>query len=102
MRIMTVTEFCDWTDQNKPECFLFSTENNRHFKPYGVQIRERFSSLTRSASSDRLCFRNQSGTLCLEHVKEVRMYDDRDSIGIVFDVVCDMGRVPCVWRMIAD
>ena len=102
MRVLTVPEFYDWTKRERPAAFLFSTENNNWIKPSGIKIMQSFQSVALSASLNRLCFRNSTGFLCMEQIKEVHMYDDREDIGVVFDVVCDPDFGGRVWRLIAD
>jgi len=102
MRVLTVPELHEWVRVHSPDCYVFSAENNMQLVLSGLHIKERFYDLIYSASTDRLCFRNSTGTLCLEHVKEVHMFDDIESIGIVFDIVCNVGHNLYTWRLIAD
>ena len=103
MRVLTVPEFCTWVRKNKPGSYVFSTENNPEMKRSGIHFSERYLTFIQSASTDRLCFHSRSGgTMCLEHVKEVHMFDDIESIGVVFDALCATPHGISVWRMIAD
>lgn len=103
MRVLSVPEFYSWIQDKNPESFVFSTENNRFMKNYGIMVVERFQKLLPSASLDRLCFQNSSGgILCLEQVREVHMFDNTESIGVVFDAVCATAYGTSVWRLIAD
>ena len=102
MRVLTVSGFNEWARDFAPSYYVYSSENNRALKALGITMSEHYRSMSVSSSLTRICFRNTNGTLCLENVKEVHMYDDRESIGVVFDVVCNTGSGRRIWRLIAD
>ena len=102
MRVLTVPEFHRWVKQKDPDYYVFSSENNPSLDAIGLHISNRFRTLVFPSSSDRICLKDNIGTVCLEHVKEVHMYDDRESIGVVFDVVCSIAGKEISWRLIAD
>ena len=102
MRKLTVPDFRNWILKTDIACFVFSSENNDRLRSIGLSIGERYSSLVFGTSPDRLCFRSGDGRLQLEHVKEVHLYDDCESIGIVFDILCGDEGGYVSWRFIAD
>ena len=102
MRVLTVPEFYEWSIKTRPTYYIVSTENNPHTKALGFYVGMRFMSMLHSSSLNRICLQNDSGVICLEQVKEVHMYDDVESVGVVFDVVCETGCGKYIWRLIAD
>ena len=54
---------------------------------------------------NRICFRNEAGTICFNRVKAVNYYDESQAFGMVFGIVCgngldDGGEV--VYKVIVD
>lgn len=101
MRILSVSEFAEWDRQHAPSEYIFSTENNGWASADCAILTARYSGALIGSGLNRICFRDNRNSLCLERIKEVRMYDDKESIGVVFEVVC-AGKRERVFRFLAD
>ena len=99
MRVLSVSEFHDWAQHYCPDDYIFSTENNHTL--FDTMLRFSLHFPQAIVCNHRICFRNKKDSMSLECVKEVHMYDDVESIGVVFDIICG-GEAPKKYRMIAD
>jgi hypothetical protein len=90
MRVLSVSEFAGWTREAGEKEYILSTENNSGLFPFPAKMTLRMHDVILSPFTERVFFRNQNDTICFERVKEVHMYDDIDSIGTVFDLVCEV------------
>ena len=103
MRILSVSEFYDWVHEQPPNNYIFSTENNPSFFDSMLRLSLHFQHVTAIVHPSRICFRNNLDSLTLECVKEVHMYDDRESVGVVFEILCEGGVSGTnVYRFLAD
>ena len=100
MRVLSISEFQNWVSGQQPSIFIFSTENNTFLESGMMRLSMHFDRVL--TGRGRICFRNHLDVLYFECVKEVRMYDDVESIGVVFEIICEGGRGGTVYRFIAD
>lgn len=90
MRILSISEFGVWKEEAGEKEYILTTENNKDLFPFPVKMTLRMHEVILSPFTGRICFRNKNDIICFERVKEVHMYDDVDSIGTVFDLVCEV------------
>lgn len=90
MRVLSISEFAGWTREAGEKEYILSTENNSGLFSFPAKMTLRMHDVILSPFTERVFFRNQNDTICFERVKEVHMYDDIDSIGTVFDLVCEV------------
>ena len=102
MRKLSVSEFQEWVRNRQPEEYIFSSENNTGSIPAGLYMRFRFRDTLIRPDSRRICFGEARHSICFDEIKEVIMYEDRESIGTVFDIVCKKYDGVVSYRMIAD
>ncbi len=88
MRVLSISEFAEWTRTAVEKSYILSTENNANLFPFAAKMTLRMPDVIPSPFTERIMFRNQKDIICFERVKEVHMYDDVESIGTVFDLVC--------------
>ena len=101
MSVMSISEFADWVRRSTFVDYIFTTENNKQSGLSNISVSFRFHEAVVSVQTGRVLFRDGENILCIGRIKEVRIYDDRDSVGTVFELVCP-GRTGCVYRFLAD
>ena len=101
MRTVKVTEFGDWLSRVKPSEYIFASENHPESRIPEIGFTLRFGSAEVSDRTCRVLFRNGENSICIGRIKEVRIYDDRENVGTVFEIVCS-GRSERIFRFIAD
>ena len=101
MRALNTSEFGQWIGENNPASYIFSSENNSWLYKQSLNSLIRFDNADVSCVFNRIYFKCVSGSICLENVKEVLMYDDIQCIGVIFDVVCGENN-KYIYRFIAD
>lgn len=103
MRKISVSEFSRYCKEKNPSCYIYLTDNqdDECYSPT-MKATMRFSEVIISLKPDRICFANCCDRLSFERVKEIQMFDDRPSIGTVFNIVCMDGGSPVKYTMLAD
>ena len=99
MRVLTVSEFSQWHRETKPETYIYATENQRDHGKSNASAVLRLPQMIASPPLRRLCFCSATNSLAFNRVKEVHLFDDMESIGTAFEIVCDSGPH---YRMLAD
>ena len=83
--------------------YIYDSDNNPGQESRSLRLCLRFSSASFSPSSGRIVFRDGRQSLTLNCVKEVRLYENFNTVGTVFDVVCrEPGEQERHWRFLAD
>lgn len=90
MRVLSLSGFAEWTRAAGEKVYILSTENNRDLFPFAAKMTLLMPDVIISPFTERIMFRNRKDIICLERVKEVHMYDDVESIGTVFDLMCEV------------
>lgn len=102
MRVMSVSGFSDWEKGAGVREFIFDSDNNSGALKDCFHVCLRFPSVAVSRTTSRIAFRNGPDCLYLDRVKEVKLYDEYEEIGAVFDVVCkDPACGEISWRFLA-
>lgn len=103
MRVLSVSEFSQYCAAKRPDCYIYATDNQGARVPLpSVKATLRFKEVIISLKPDRICFFNELDKLCFERVKEVQMFDDKPSIGTVFNIVCAERGTDVAYTFIAD
>lgn len=102
MRVLSVSEFSSFCKEKQPSCYVYSTENQRTRYSTSQKLVLRFQNVFVSLKPDRICFTDGLNKMSFEGVKEVHMYDDRPSIGIVFKIICAEKDSDIGYTLIAD
>lgn len=101
---LSVTEFQRVCEQIAPVTFIFDTENQSDNTR--LKMVSRYSDMIFMLSPNRICLKNNYGTLCFDRVSSIRYFDDRPSIGAVFDIICESyfegNSTPISYTIIAD
>lgn len=103
MTVFDIAEFLDWQKSSGLNEYIFDSDNNDWLTSCCFHVCMRFPTVSVSMAFHRIIFQNGNNYLDLEHVKEIILYDDCDTVGTVFDVVCEPtdGQKKC-WRFLAD
>lgn len=67
-----------------------------------MKITARFPEIKINLKPNRICLKSDACVICFEGVKEVQMFDDKPSIGILFNIVCSNGEEDVAYTLIAD
>ena len=102
MRILSVSEFSKYCSDVSPVCYIYATDNQGDKYSHTMKMTLRFSRVIINLKPDRICFMNELDKLSFECVKEVRMFDDKPSIGTVFSIVCKECGNDVAYTFIAD
>ena len=71
-----------------PAIFVFDTENQSGGIGSDMKIVSTYSDVIFMLNPNRICFRNECGTLCLNRVKAIKYHDEWQSVGKVFSIIC--------------
>lgn len=99
MRVLTVSEFQDWLRRSTPEVYIYSSSNQA--SRCSARASLHFDRMVVCPEIRQLWFGNGHDSLFFDEVKEVHMFDDVNSVGTVFDVVCE-GPSARSYRILAD
>lgn len=88
MQMLSMTGFRKVCEEIAPASFIFDTENQPGGANKDAKMIMRYSDVVFMLNPNRICFRNEMGTLCLNRVKSVRYHDASDMVGDVFSIVC--------------
>lgn len=86
MKKLSVIEFQRVCQQIAPATFIFDTENQSGNA--NVKMVSRYSDVVFMLNPNRICLKNECGTLCFDRVNVVRYFDDKPTVGAIFDIVC--------------
>ncbi len=84
--MMEFKKMCTDADQST---FIFDTTNQPGGWFKRVKVVERYTSVAFMLSPNIICFKNDTGTMCLNRVKFIRYHNDPTNIGKVFTIVCE-------------
>ena len=103
MTVFGLSDFADWQKRSCLREYILDSDNTEQTADRCFAVCLRFPSVSVSASSRRIVFRDGKNSLTLNRVKEVRLDEDPDLVGTVFDVVClTVDGKEIVWRFLAD
>lgn len=88
MQMLSMTGFRKKCEEIAPASFIFDTENQPGGVNKDAKMVTRYSDVVFMLNPNRICFKNEAGTLCFNRVKSIRYHDDPDTVGEVFSIVC--------------
>lgn len=88
MQKLSMTGFRKMCEKIAPVSFIFDTENQPDGIHKDAKLVMRYSDVIFMMNPNRICFKNEMGTLCFNRVKSIRYHDDKDMVGEVFSIVC--------------
>lgn len=88
MKTLTMTDFRKLCQQISPATFIFDTGNQSGNADANVKMVSRYSDVVFMLNPNRICLKNECGTLCFDRVKSVRYFDDKPTVGAIFDIIC--------------
>lgn len=88
MKNLTLTGFKNLCKKITPTSFIYDTENQPRGIKENVKMTARYSDVIFMLNPNRICFKGETGTLCFDRVKLIRHYDDAQTVGEVFSIVC--------------
>lgn len=88
MRILSMTGFRKICEELAPASFIFDTENQPGGANRDAKTIMRYSDVVFMLNPNRICFKNEMGTLCFNRVKLIRYHDDPEVVGKLFSIVC--------------
>lgn len=88
MQMLSVTGFRKICEEIAPVSFIIDTENQPGGANKDVKMVMRYSDVVFMLNPNRICFKNEIGTVCFNRVKSIRYHDDPNTIGEIFSIVC--------------
>ena len=88
MNILTMTDFKKLCQQIAPVTFIFDTQNQPGGTNANLKVVSHYSDVAFMLSPNRICLKNEYGTLCFDRVKAIRYFDDKPITGAVFNIIC--------------
>lgn len=102
MKKLSVSEFADFCKEKNPSCYILSSVNQEQLQHSGIYAVFRFHKIIINLNPDRICFVNEHDKLNIEHVKSVKIYDDKPCVGTVFKIYCDNAGAQSVLTLVMD
>lgn len=106
MKNLSLNEFDKMCNMLRPECFVYSSDNQAaKIKHNNIRAVARYKIMRTFLNPNTIIFTNDSNTLCFEQVKYIQLYDDKQTVGTVFNIVCrgiSKTDGDSVYTMIAD
>lgn len=106
MKKLSVNEFDKMCNTLHPECFVYSSDNQTaQIKHDNIRAVARYKIMRTFLNPNTIIFINENDTLCFEQVKYIQLFDDKQTIGTVFNIVCrsiNKSDNDSVYTMIAD
>lgn len=88
MQMLSMTGFRKVCEEIAPVSFIFDTENQPNGVNKDAKMVMRYSDVIFMMNPNRICFKNEMGTLCFNRVKSIRYYDGQDAVGETFSIIC--------------
>lgn len=88
MQMLSITGFKKMCEKISPATFIFDTENQPWVSDRHLKMVARYSEMICMLNPNRICFKNNHDTLCLNRVKAIRYHDDDESVGETFSIIC--------------
>ncbi|MDO5547453.1 MAG: hypothetical protein Q4F79_03105 [Eubacteriales bacterium] len=88
MQVLSMTGFRKICEEIAPASFIYDTENQPGGTNKDAKMVMRYSDVAFMLNPNRICFKNDAGTLCLNRVKSIRCHDNTEMVGQVFSIVC--------------
>lgn len=88
MQALSMINFKKMCRNIAPTTFIFDTENQPGGASSNMKMVSAYSDVIFMLNPNRICFKNDSGTLCLNRVKSIKYHDDSESVGKIFSIVC--------------
>lgn len=105
MQRLSMLRFKRMCEDASPVEFSFSICNQPVQEFHSVELTSTYPEMSMMFNPNRICLRNEAGTICFNRVKAVNYYDESQAFGMVFGIVCgngldDGGEV--VYKIIVD
>lgn len=88
MKTLTVMEFQKYCNEVAPVSFIFDTNNQINGTCSNPKIISRYSDIIFLLNPNRICLKNDCGTITFDRVKSIRFYDEEQMVGKVFGIIC--------------
>lgn len=88
MRALSMMEFKNLFDDVKSVTFVYDTSNQPNGMCEDIKIVSRYSEMICMLNPNRICFKNDSNTICFDRVKTIRYHDGECCVGNIFSIVC--------------
>lgn len=105
MRMLSITDFKKMCESIAPTSYVFDTENQPNGMSERAKFTQRYSDVVFMLAPNRICFKNNTGTLCFNGVKSIWYHDDERHVGEIFNITCgvlDNDSADISYTIIAD
>lgn len=104
MQNISVLKFKKMCEVNGPSIYSFDLEN-QSAAYQSLELSSTYREMSVMFNPNRICLKNNSGTICFNRVKSINYYDESKSFGMVFGIVCGGGLADdndVVYKIIVD
>lgn len=88
MKTISMLQFRKLCETAAPVVYSFDMANQKTADFESVQITTVFPQISMMFNPNRICLKNDFGTVCFNRVKSITYYDDAAAGGMVFGIVC--------------
>lgn len=89
MKRISMLKFRKICEEISPAEFSFSIRNQPVREFNSVELTSTYPKMSMMFNPNRICFRNEAGTICFNRVKAINYYEESQAFGMVFGIVCD-------------
>ena len=105
MKNISMLKFKKMCEEYGPSIFSFDIQNQDSCFLQSIELTSVFTEMSMMFNPNRICLKNNSGTICFNRVKSINYYDESQAFGMVFGIVCDNGLInsdDVVYKIIVD
>ena len=105
MQNISMLKFKKMCEEHGPSVFSFDLRNQNSCLFQSIELTSVFTEMSMMFNPNRICLKNNSGTICFNRVKSINYYDESQAFGMVFGIVCGNGLVKSddvVYKIIVD
>lgn len=91
MQNISMLKFKKMCEDASPSIYSFDLQNQASIHLQSIELVSVFTEISMMFNPNRICLRNNSGTICFNRVKSINYYDESQAFGMVFGIVCGNG-----------
>lgn len=107
MKTISMLQFRKLCEAAAPVVYSFDMANQKTADFESVQITTVFPQISMMFNPNRICLKNDFGTVCFNRVKSITYYDDAAAGGMLFGIVCGnapdhSSKADCEYKIFVD
>ena len=107
MQTISMLQFRKMCEAAAPVGYSFDMSNQKTTDFESVQMTTVFPQISMMFNPNRICLKNDFGTICFNRVKSITYYDDAAACGMLFGIVCGnaadhANKADCEYKIFVD